>query len=389
MLRALPALLLAVVLLLPPEAQAGTNAPGTLVSSTPVAHPLSAHRILYTSTTADGRPVEVSGFVLEPARPWPGAGETPTIVFAPGTRGAGDQCAPSRSDHLHASATRGSVNVNYEIPVYQAAALHGVRVVVTDYIGLGTAGPHTYVHHTEEAHAVLDAARAVAGGGPVGFFGYSQGGGAAAAAAEHAARYAPELDIRGTYSGAPPADLTAVMQAVDGSSIVGVLGYAMTGFADRDPEFAAALDRILNDEGRRFMADNASNCIVDSAVKWAMTDTRRLTVTGQSLSDAGAREPVIAETFAREKLGQAATTGPIMVGSSTADDIIPNAQVRQMAADYCAAGSEVYYRGHEMISATSSVPYAVDHATGMVLDLPASLRYLLDRFHGRPAPSNC
>lgn len=333
--------------------------------------------------------MDVSGFIIEPARPWPGSGPTPTIVFAPGTRGAGDQCAPSRSGYLYASATPDSVNLNYEIPLYQAAALHGARVVVTDYIGLGTAGPHTYVHHTEEAHAVLDAARAVAGDGPVGFYGYSQGGGAAAAAAEHAAGYAPELDIRGTYSGAPPADLTAVMEAVDGSSIVGVLGYAMAGFGDRDPEFAAAMDRLLNDEGRHFMADNATNCIGDSTLKWAMTDTRRLTVTGESLSDAGAREPVIAETFEREKLGKNATTGPIMVGSSTADDIIPNAQVKQMATDYCDAGSQVYYRGHEIPSATSSLPYAVDHAAGMFLDTPDSLNYLIDRFHGRPAPSNC
>ncbi|AWB82634.1 lipase [Corynebacterium yudongzhengii] len=388
MLRILLPILLGLALLVPAEAHADTT-PGQLINRSPAAHPLEAYRILYTSTTADGRPVEVSGFVIEPVRPWPGEGPTPTIVFAPGTRGAGDQCAPSRADNLYASLTPRNINVNYEVPLPQMAALGGVRAVVTDYVGLGTDGPHTYVHHTEEAHAVLDAARAIAGDGPVGFYGYSQGGGATAAAAEHAASYAPELDIRGTYAGAPPADLASVLGAVDGSSIVGVLGYAMAGFADRDPEFAAALDEILNDKGRHFLADNANNCIVDSTLKWAMTDTRQLTVSGETLTSAALNDPVIAETFAREKLGQAATTGPIMISSSTADDIIPNGQVRQLAADYCAAGSTVEYRGHEVISTTSSLPYAIDHALGMALDVPDSLVYLFDRFHGTPAPTNC
>ncbi len=39
------------------------------------------------------------------------------------------------------------------------------------------------------------------------FWGYSQGGGAAASAAELASSYAPDLNVVGTYAGAPPADL--------------------------------------------------------------------------------------------------------------------------------------------------------------------------------------
>ena len=49
----------------------------------------------------------------------------------------------------------------------------------------------------------------------------------------YAALYAPELNIKGTYAGAPPTDLLSVMNAVDGSSIVHVLGYAINGFAER------------------------------------------------------------------------------------------------------------------------------------------------------------
>ncbi|MCW1007247.1 lipase family protein, partial [Streptococcus anginosus] len=75
-----------------------------------------------------------------------------------------------------------------------------------------------------QAHAVLDAVRAaaqVSGSGvtstaPVALAGYSQGGGAAAAAAELASDYAPELDLKGAYVGAPPADLVQVADRIDG-----------------------------------------------------------------------------------------------------------------------------------------------------------------------------
>ncbi|KAA8727431.1 lipase, partial [Corynebacterium tuscaniense] len=79
--------------------------PGKLLRAQPAPHLLNllgpsfpgyAQRIVYTSTTVDGRIVPVSGYMIEPANPWQGAGPTPTVVFGPGTRGAGDGCAPSR-----------------------------------------------------------------------------------------------------------------------------------------------------------------------------------------------------------------------------------------------------------------------------------------------------
>lgn len=53
-----------------------------------------------------------------------------------------------------------SVGVNYESAFAFAFLAQGVRVFVTDYIGLGTPGVHTYVNRAEEAHAMLDGARA-------------------------------------------------------------------------------------------------------------------------------------------------------------------------------------------------------------------------------------
>ncbi|CAM5636837.1 Triacylglycerol lipase OS=Streptomyces fumanus OX=67302 GN=GCM10018772_18640 PE=3 SV=1 [Streptomyces fumanus] len=70
---------------------------------------------------------------------------------------------------------------------------------------------------------------------PVGLFGYSQGGGATAAAAELQPSYAPDVELAGTYSGAPPADLTEVTEGIDGSDLAGALGWSLNGFLQTEP----------------------------------------------------------------------------------------------------------------------------------------------------------
>ncbi|AKK11861.1 lipase family protein [Corynebacterium uterequi] len=380
--------------------------PGTLIRSESAAHPLNvgvdalpgnAHRMLYSSLDVNGRPVAVSGYVIEPLVPWLGSGPTPTVVFAPGTRGAGDACAPSRAlgfvaaTHSHTD----NVNINYELLSQYQALAAGMRVVSTDYIGLGTPGPHTYVLHTEEGRAVLDAARAglhLAGqpaDSPVAFWGYSQGGGAAAAAAELAASYAPELTVAATYAGAPPADLIDVMEAVDGSSIVGVLGYAIAGISDRDPELAAEMDLILNDTGKAFVADSADDCVLDSIASYAGLSTTTLTTDGRTLADIARTHPALREFFDSQHLGNTPVTGPILITTEANDDIIPSAQVEQFAADQCALGASVTFLDHSTPPLTDDVPLAANHAMGMFSDLPYGLAYLADAFNDTPATPNC
>ncbi|MDK4305920.1 lipase, partial [Corynebacterium pseudodiphtheriticum] len=84
-------------------------AAGALLEATAAPHllnpggehlPGSAQRIRYASINSNGEPVEVTGYVIDPITPWQGNGPTPTIVMAPGTRGAGDLCAPSAAPDL-------------------------------------------------------------------------------------------------------------------------------------------------------------------------------------------------------------------------------------------------------------------------------------------------
>ncbi len=65
--------------------------------------------------------------------------------------------------------------------------------------------------------------------------------GAAASAAELASSYAPELNVVGTYAGAPPADLKELFPYADGSALVGAVGYALNSVITTYPEFEDAI----------------------------------------------------------------------------------------------------------------------------------------------------
>lgn len=276
--------------------------------------PAHASRILYSSALSDGAPVAVSGIRLDPTLPWLGGGPRPTLVIAPGTRGAADACAPS----------------------------HGFLSV----------DPRS------------------------------------ATAAEHAASYAPALNIVGTFAGAPPADLPEVIDAVDDNAIFGVLGMAVMGFSERNPAiFREEIAPLLNTEGWRYFTETPDMCIPDAILAWGGRHSRALTTTGESFSEAIAHSPMLRRALDAQRLGQRTPTGPVMIHAGINDDTIPYPQVRALADAYCAAGTPVLFRSDPLpeIAPGSTLNHALPLAGG----LGDSLRYLLDRFHGVPAPSNC
>lgn len=362
---------------------------GSVIRTQPIPG-MTATKMLYTSTNQFGEPVAVSGYVIEP--PTLAIG---TVVFAPSTRGQGDLCAPSRGPLVMGTVSSTNLAVNYELPVQYAALAAGLRVVVTDYIGLGTPGIHTYVNSVEEAHAVLDAARAglrVAGvpaDSPVGLHGYSQGGGAVAAAAELHATYAPELQVVGTYSGAPPADLQEVFTTVDGSLISGVLGMAINGFGERDPEFRAAVERHLSGAGREYLRTMSTSCVIDAIGRYGFVRSNAFTNTGEDFAGVLAKEPVVAATLKRNSLGKQPPRAPIFVATGQADDIIPTGQAKRLAQQYCAAGATVTFRQSPLPRVTPQINSALNHGWSSLDDLKPSIDYLLAHFRGGTPHNDC
>lgn len=357
-----------------PPSAVGYAPAGTLLRESTVG--VGRSRILYSSTLEDGTPTYVSGAVLEPTGTWHGEGPAPTVVMAPGTRGLADHCAPTKGPGFRGQIAplMSSMGINYELPYYAKFRARGMRLVLTDYIGLGTPGVHTYANRVEQAHAVLDAARAVVGdsGRPVALFGYSQGGGAAAAGAELAEAYAPELNLRATYAGAPPADLIAML---GGSPNLGPnLAYAIAGFSARDEGFATAVNGYLNSKGRYWLAENSRSCIIDSMLRWGATPLSSLTDTGMSMAEFIASDERVSSVLAQQKLGTVAPTGRVLVGSAPNDDIVNHDQAMQLASDWQKLGAAV--ETTEVAGSPFSSRVSGGHAAGLIAQFDPALDWL-------------
>jgi len=386
------------------------SANGSLIRSEPLPLALSlpglgstlpgtATRIMYKSTDASGEPVAVTGAYVEPAASWAGGGPRPLVVLAPGTMGQGDQCSTSlalqRGLILGSEGSQTTISVGYEILAMYRLLAKGIAVVETDYVGLGTTDRlHTYVNRLDEGHAVLDAVRAVkalpdtsiTAKSFVGLYGYSQGGGAVASAAELQSSYAPDVTLKATYAGAPPADLAAVTAAIDGSELVGALAWAVNGFVQSKPELKPLVDRYLTDAGRAALQNLSTMCVGDAILGYLDQHSSSWTKTGQSLIDIIRSEPDLKAYVGEQLIGTRKPTGVVRVATGISDDLVPHAQARTMAANWCKLGGDVVYAPVLLPSVGSPL---LNHVGPLLADQGAAIDWLGLRLAGVPTLSTC
>ncbi|WP_231383780.1 lipase family protein [Rhodococcus sp. 114MFTsu3.1] len=316
-----------------PVPDIAARADGDVVRSIRVGPPLGdglgldIDRILYRTTNTQGDPTVVSGYTMTPTAPWPGPGPRPVIAYAPGTSGMADRCA--------GSAVLGTVGSS---PAVLPLLLAGYSVAATDYVGLGTPGGHTYLERVDAAHALLDVARVGAGDSdaPVVLFGYSEGGHAAGAAAELAASYAPELDVRGSYIGAPPADPTLNIDNLDNTPLAPALLYAVGGLINAHPDDAERLRSQFNSNGQALLDESQNWCSTDIAANRLLRSTD-LTSDGRSLAARLAEEPA-ASLMRANTVGYGVPSAPVLLSQSVADDTVQIQQSRTLRDRWTAAG---------------------------------------------------
>ncbi|MFD7769592.1 lipase family protein [Streptomyces sp. NPDC059787] len=358
--------------------------------------PGTATRLMYTSTDSNGQPVAVTGAYIEPSAGWKGDGPRPLVVVGSGTMGQGDQCAPSLALQNPLTLTGETLSVGYDnLAVYRLLAT-GAAVVVTDYVGLGaTDRLHTYVNRLDQGHAMLDAARAarsvpgasVTADSRVGLYGYSQGGGASASAAELHSVYAPEVNLVGTYAGAPPADLTAVMKGIDGSALAAALGWSINGFAQAEPALKEVVDQHINATGRSALDDIGTSCVGDAILSHGFTRSTKWTKDGSSLADIIADEPDARAVLDEQRVGRLEPTGPVRLVTGVQDDIVPHAQARRLALDWCRKGADVTYKA--VVLPDLGDKLLTNHLVPLLTDQGDAVEWLTDRLEGEPARSNC
>lgn len=224
------------------------GAPGSVIDSAPFAvdgqpFAVEGHQLLYRSADRFDVVRAVSGALLVPTGVPAPPGGRPVVAVPHGTVGITNGCAPSLD-------VQWTGNVVYDD--VSALLAGGAVVVATDYHGLGTPGVHPYLDGIDAGRAVLDsirAARDFGGTGPAAVSGMSQGGHATLyAGSQHAAGYAPDVDLRAVAPVAAPTLLSAIYAARDTSSGASAyVGIGLTGLVAARPD----LDRteILTPEG--------------------------------------------------------------------------------------------------------------------------------------------
>ncbi|HEX2314488.1 MAG TPA: lipase family protein [Thermomonospora sp.] len=337
---------------------------------------VKAWQVMYRSENATGDVIPVTGTVLVPTKAWEGPGQRPLVSYAVGTRGIGDQCAPSYT------LTKG---LDYEGPFIAGALNRGWAVAITDMEGLGIPGKqHTYEVGRSQGRAVLDilrAAQRLPGTGlnastPVGVWGYSQGGTSAGWAAQLAATYAPELDLKGVAANGVPADLTAVGENLDGGPYVALAFLASVGLDAAYPELD--LESYLNDKGRELLARSGDICLLsaDGVSTFLGTAFKRITDFAHTNP---LESPVWQARLNENKLGGTKPAAPVFQGHGAVDAMIPFAQAEALRKDWCALGGNVTFRSYPLSG----------HIQGALTSRSDSMNFLSDRFAGKPVTGNC
>ncbi|WP_228461653.1 alpha/beta fold hydrolase [Gordonia spumicola] len=340
---------------------AADGAPGTLVRSERLDGALlgtTAWRIMYRTRDVDGRPVVATGIVATPDGTAPHDGRT-VLAWAHPTTGVADACTPSRmfDPYLDVEGIRVMLD-------------RGYTVVATDYVGMGTEGPDSYLVGVTAGNSVLDsvrAARALDGahaGSKTVLWGHSQGGQAVLFAAERAKTYAPELTVLAAAVAAPAADLTALLGShLDDLSGTTIGSYAFSAYSQVYAGRGARLDTVLTPAAIGILPQMNALCL--------LTQNKELhRIAAPVVGTFFAHNPESVEPWAtllrENSAGGRTFTAPLFVAQGAKDKLVLPADTERFVAHEKQQGMNVTYH-----SAADG-----DHGTVAYLSLPALTAWL-------------
>ncbi|CAB4756878.1 MAG: hypothetical protein F2694_09960 [Actinobacteria bacterium] len=287
-----------------------------------------SYRIMYLSESIAGEPIAVTGVASVPTAQAPTGGR-PLATLAHGTTGIADECAPSQE------LTRLDMGL--------AISALGAEFVIagTDYEGLGTPGRHPYLVGESEGRSTLDAIVAAGQlpdaqpGKRVAILGYSQGGHGALWASQLAAEWTPELQVVGTFAGAPASETDVVFTAAP--SLAGFAFMLVAGYAAAYPQADPAL--FLTDLGLSRLDEVDVGCAAEVIVGFSGTNPADLV-----RPEGPTTEPW--KSLAAENIAGSEKTNdaPTLIIHSQKDETVPIFFSELLLSRMCANGQVVERR---------------------------------------------
>lgn len=331
-----------------------------------------AWRILHTTTREDGVPGIASGLVVTPGDRGSEPGEV--IAWTHGTTGVDPTCAPTvLEDPFEAGAFFALDRVLDE----------GWTLVASDYIGLGTSGPHPYLIGQGQGRSALDAVRAARQLEELDLaertvvWGHSQGGHAALWTGILAPEYAPDVNVQAVAALAPASDLTGLLEGLEtlpGGSVFAT--YMLQAYADHYDD--VSLGDYVRPGARVSFDEIARRCLAEPAVFTSILTS--LTTDWSTYFDDLATGPLAT------RIEQNIPAGPIeadlLIAQGETDPLVlPEVQQRFVRAR-CDAGNDLEYRTYP----------DRDHVGVVAADsplLPELIDWTRDRLDGITAINSC
>jgi uncharacterized membrane protein HdeD (DUF308 family)/acetyl esterase/lipase len=350
--------------------------PGALLRSEPFHRALpdgaQAWRILYTTTRDEGESAVASALVVAPEEV--PDGPRPVIAWAHGTTGVAEGCAPSLLDDPFAAGAT---------PALDQVVARGWVMVATDYVGLGTEGPHPYLIGQGEARSVLDAVRAahqlpaLSLSDQTVVWGHSQGGHAALWTGQLADSYAPDDHVIGVAALAPASNLTGLAAGLDtvpGGSIFE--SYLIQAYSDGYDD--VRFDDYVRATARIPVREIAARCLAEPEVFVSFISTllfdKPITTRDPTTGSLGTR---LAENMPMDPI-----SAPLFIGQGGGDTLVVPSVQQAYVDQRCALGGALEYRTYP----------GLDHVGVVGIDsplIPDLLQWTQDRLDGKPATSTC
>ncbi|MDQ2700929.1 MAG: lipase family protein [Actinomycetota bacterium] len=309
----------------------------------PLASAAWTRNVLYTSKTPLGKRAVVSGSISVPKGKAPRGG-WPIITYGHGTTGIADQCAPSRNKKNGPADNA----VNYTDNEQNAWLKAGYAVARSDYQGLGTPGIHPFLIGKASGRSVLDIVRAahdlntkfskrylIAG--------HSQGGHAALFAAGEAAKWIPELKLRGTLAYAPASHMKEqagfLPNLTTPSSLTALAAMIVKGATVVTKDIKPA--ELLSDSVLGLYPQTGTRCLEQLAKPNSLGGIAPSALIREG-ADTGPLFDLLAEQNPAVK-----TAAPVMVAQGDADVTTFKILTDPLISELTALGTKVDYRVYE------------------------------------------
>jgi hypothetical protein len=197
-------------------------------------------------------------------------------------------------------------------------------------------------------------------------------------------KYAPELksQLKGAALGSFYTNVTALINAVDGTAYAGLIPQALKGLNRAYPKFAHKLKSVLS-LADRGVFDDRGECSSGAALELAYTEfftgQKRLAKTGNRVFN----DRYIQEVLSSNTLGVSrdeVPAIPIFIHHGEQDQIVPIKEAEQTFRNWCQWGAP---------SLEFAISELTSHITENIFGSPAAFTWVKDRLEGKAPNAGC